>query len=131
MIRLLIALLLATPAFAADHLKTGTISTNGNDCTTATACVVLSTVSTSKGTIAVRGTWTGADFRFEATTDNTIWSPLAATPSSGGSAATGVTTTTIGSGLTWTWTGGYSQVRVRAGALQSGTAIVTIIATSG
>lgn len=124
----LAALLLALPMAVlgqSQYSVTGNITTAGSDCTVATRCVVFNpgalTGQLGAGSITVSGTWSGT-LPFEGTGDGSHWSPLSIPPLGGGSEVT--STTSNG-----TWRGSISAlvgIRVRASALASGTAVITI-----
>jgi len=124
LVTLLFLLLATPPVWAQQGLKTGTITTAGADCSTATTCVFLSGLATANGSIQITGTWTGT-LQFEATIDSTTWVALNATPLNSTSAATNTT----GNGA-WSFSAPLHLVRVRASALSSGSAVVTILVTA-
>jgi len=96
--------------------KTGSITTNGD-------IVFLSSPDTGNGSFQIEGTWTGT-ISFEATLSSTTWVALSVTPSN---STTTVTSTTANG--TWTYSGAYNAVRMRATATITGTATVRLVST--
>lgn len=113
----LVFVLLWASTVSAQVLKTGTLAAVGDVVTVPLSGVVSLTVQTS-------GTWAG-QVEFQATNDGETWVTVSAVASSTGAP---MSRTTV-NGLFVAANAGYTALRVRAAALDSGT--VTITATRG
>lgn len=126
--RLLILLALAAALSA--QQATGNITNNSSDCSVGASCVRL-TLPAGTGSVAqnVSGTYTGT-LQFEASPDGTVttphWVALNCYPQPTGAVVTSTTSTG-----TWVCNAaGFTDVRVRASAAVTGTAVVTINASA-
>jgi hypothetical protein len=122
LIRLLAVLSLWISVAAAQQSINGGITSSGSDCTTSTACVLL-TLPSNSGAVALTlsGTFS-ATLQFEVSGDNgTTW------VSAQGTTPAGTTATSATAGGTWRFaTSGLTRFRVRASAYVSGTVQATI-----
>lgn len=127
---ILAAVLCSLPCFG-QMSSTGSITTNGSTCAVNNACILLTlynspAVSTASATIVISGTFSGT-LQFEASTDGVNFVSIPGVPVAGGTSVS--STTAVG-----TWSFGIaalSTMRVRASALASGTATVTIQDSTG
>lgn len=120
---ILAVFLFAAPCFA--QTASGTISTSGTDCSTATNCVsLLLSSNASTGAISISGSFTGT-LQFEVSADNANFAAVNAFPPNSTTAVTNAT-------AAGTWRVSVAAmviVRVRASALSSGTPSITIAAS--
>jgi hypothetical protein len=123
---LFLLLITALPVFAQQNFATGTISSSGTDCSTATNCVILDLAKNTGGvSINVSGSSFSGTLQFEATVDGSTWVALGAIPAATGTAVTSTTATGV-----WSVNvSGLNRVRVRASALTAN-AVVTIQAST-
>lgn len=116
----LLTLLLIAPSLWA---ASGTITTNGSDCSVSTRCLVVNLPQDKGGaTLTLSGTWTGT-IQFEASGDGgATWASLNVMPSN---SVTPVTSTT-GNGMWQVNMAGFTGIRMRASATVTGSAQATI-----
>jgi hypothetical protein len=128
--RLLFAILFLTASAFAQLSSTGSITASGTTCATTNACIVLPlyntpNFSTTSASAVISGTYTGT-LQFESSVDGINF--VAISGSALGAGTSGTSTTSTG---TWQFnTAALVLLRVRASALASGTAVVTLQAAS-
>lgn len=120
---LLLSLTCALPALAQSNPAIGNITASGSTCATANACISLQLDgSTGAATIQLTNTFTGTA-QFEVSSDNsTTWAAINGTPPNSTTAVSSATSTGV-----WQFNvAGFTNIRVRASALASGTISVVI-----
>jgi len=110
-------------SLAAQTIDTGSITAAGADCSTAARCAIFTPPAGWQSvTLQVSGTFS-ATLAFEATADGTNWVSVMAVNLADGTSAT----STTAAGQFAINNSGLSQVRVRASAYASGTAVVAAV----
>lgn len=130
---LLLLFVFVLPSLAFGQLSsTGSITASGTDCNTTNACIQLTlfntaNLSTSNLSVTAAGTFTGT-LQFEASADKAItWVSISGVKTDG----TGASSSTSSTGVWLFSIAAFTHFRVRASLLSSGSATVTLQASSG